>query len=317
MPCERGIAGWVFTHGEPLIVNQTDRDERYYDEFDKSLGFDTTNLVCVPLISTGKKIGVLEVLNKRSRETFTREDVAVLSVLAAQSSIAIENARLYQNLWSERNRILAVEEEVRRELARDMHDGPAQLVSALVMNVRFVQTLLDEGAQHMAKQELTSMEDLATRALKQMRELLFNQRPLVLENQGLIPALETYAERLKTTQNLDIVMKVEGESVQLPGTADRTVFSIVVEAVGNARKHAPGARVRMNVTREADRLSIEVADDGPGFDIARVRATYDQRGSLGLLNMTERAQQIGSILKIESTLGVGTRVSPTQLPSSS
>ena len=52
VPCERGIAGWVFTHGEPLIVNQTDRDERFYDEFDKSLGFDTTNLVCVPLIST-------------------------------------------------------------------------------------------------------------------------------------------------------------------------------------------------------------------------------------------------------------------------
>jgi len=81
-----------------------------------------------------------------------------------------------------------------------MHDGPAQLVSALVMNVRFVQTLLDEDALDMAKQELTSMEDLATRALKQMRELLFNQRPLVLETQGLIPALETYVARLKADQ---------------------------------------------------------------------------------------------------------------------
>jgi len=309
MPSGRGIAGWVFTHSESLIVNHADRDERFYDEFDRSLGFETVSLVGVPLIITGRKIGVLEVVNKLSSEPFTRDDVMVLNVLAAQSSIAIENARLYQHLWSERNRILAVEEEVRRELARDMHDGPAQLVSALVMNVRFVQTLLDEGAQDMAKQELTSMEDLATRALKQMRELLFNQRPLVLETQGLIPALETYIERLKTTQNMDIAVHVEGEPVQLPGKADRTVFSIVVEAVGNARKHAPGARVRMNVAHQAERLLIEVTDDGPGFDIARIRSTYDQRGSLGLLNMTERAQQIGGILKIESTPGTGTRVS--------
>ena len=309
MPSARGIAGWVFTHGESLIVNHADRDERFYDEFDKSVGFETVSLVGVPLISSSKKIGVLEVVNKLSSERFTHEDVTILNVLAAQSSLAIENARLYQHLWSERNRILAVEEEVRRELARDMHDGPAQLVSALVMNVRFVQTLLVEGAQDMAKQELTSMEDLATRALKQMRELLFNQRPLVLETQGLIPALETYVERLKTTQNMDIAVRVEGEPVQLPGKADRTVFSIVVEAVGNARKHAPGARVRMNVAHQSERLLIEVTDDGPGFDIVRVRSTYDQRGSLGLLNMTERAQQLGGTLKIESTAGSGTRVS--------
>jgi len=309
MPGERGIVGWVFTHGEPLIVNRAERDERFYREFDKTLGFETTSLVGVPLIINAKIIGVLEVINKHSAEPFTQDDVGVLSVLAAQSSIAIENARLTQHLYAERNRILAVEEEVRRELAREMHDGPAQLVSALVMNVRFVQTLLEEGAQDMAKQELTSMEDLATRALRQMRELLFNQRPLVLETQGLVPALETYAERLKTTQNMDIRVVVEGEPVQLPGKADRTVFSIVVEAVGNARKHAPGARVRLTIAHQPDRLAVDVADDGPGFDISRVRATYDQRGSLGLLNMTERAQQIGAILKIESTPGVGTRVS--------
>jgi signal transduction histidine kinase len=308
MPSQRGIAGWVFTHGEPLIINDAGRDERFDNTIDKSLGFETVNLVGVPLMISGKKIGVLEVLNKHSGGPFTRGDLEVLNVLAAQSSIAIENARLYQHLWSERNRTLAVEEDVRRELARDMHDGPAQLVSALVMNVRFVQALLDEGTLDMAKQELTSMEDLATRALKQMRELLFNQRPLVLETQGLIPAIETYIERLKATQGLDIAVQVDSGPVRLPGKADRTVFSIVMEAVGNARKHAPGARVRVNVTQRPDHLLIEVADEGPGFDMARVRSTYDQRGSLGLLNMSERAQQIGSVLKIVSTPGTGTSV---------
>jgi signal transduction histidine kinase len=308
MPNQRGIADWCFTHGKPLIVNDAGHDTRFYVGTDKSLGLETVDLLAVPLSITGKKIGVLEVINKNTGEPFTQEDVDVLNVLAAQSSIAIENARLYQHLWSERNRILGVEEEVRRELARDMHDGPAQLISALVMNVRFAQALLGEGTLDMAKHELTSMEDLATRALKQIRELLFNQRPLVLETQGLIPAITTYVERLKTTQGMDIEADVDCGPVQLPGRADRTVFSILVEAVGNARKHAPGARVRLKVAQKDERLFIEIADDGPGFDVARVRSTYDQRGSLGMLNMSERAQQIGSVLKIESTPGTGTRV---------
>ena len=151
-------------------------------------GFQTTSLIALPLIIAGKKIGVLEVLNKRNGGPFINAEANLLTVLAAQSAIAIENARLYHDLWSERNRILTVEEEVRRELAREVHDGPAQLISALVMNVRFVKTLLEEKSYDMMPQEMSSMEELATRALRQMREMLFNQRPLVLETQGLMPA---------------------------------------------------------------------------------------------------------------------------------
>ncbi|MBI1800966.1 MAG: GAF domain-containing protein [Chloroflexi bacterium] len=113
-----GIAGWVFTHGESLIVDDTSKDNRFYADIDKSFGHKTWSLICVPLIITGKKIGVLEVLNKISGARFTSADRDILSALAAQSAIAIENARLYQDLWEERNRILAVEEEVRKELAR-------------------------------------------------------------------------------------------------------------------------------------------------------------------------------------------------------
>ena len=110
MASQQGIAGWVFTHGEALVVNNVPNDERFDGEFDKASGFQTTGLVAVPLIVTGRKIGVLELLIKLNGESFSADNVNMLGVLAVQSAIAIENARLYQRLWAERNRILAIEE---------------------------------------------------------------------------------------------------------------------------------------------------------------------------------------------------------------
>jgi signal transduction histidine kinase len=308
MRSSEGIAGWVFTHGEPLIVNDVRQDERFFAGFDESSGFHTASLICVPLIITGKRIGVIEVLNKNSGEDFSESDLDVLNTLAVQSAVAIENARLYQNLWEERNRILAIEEEVRKELARDVHDGPAQLLSAMVMNIRFIQALLNDNTLDMAKQELVGLEELATRTLKQVRELLFNQRPVILETQGLFPAVDAYVKRLNESREMNVQLEVTCEQVTLPGKADRTVFSIIQEAVGNVKKHAPGATVQIRLERHDDQLDIKVIDNGPGFDVHRVQATYDQRGSLGLLNMSERAQQIGGILQIDSTIGKGTQV---------
>jgi signal transduction histidine kinase len=132
---------------------------------------------------------------------------------------------------------------------------------------------------------------------------------LVLETQGLMPALETYVARLAETGDLDIKLEMEAGSVKLPGKADRTAFSIVTEAVGNARKHAPNSHVRMQVAYDDKELTIVIMDDGPGFDVGRVRSTYDKRGSLGLLNMMERTQQIGGTLTIDSVPGRGTTVS--------
>lgn len=311
MSSTSGIAGWVFTHGEPVIVDDVTRDSRFFDEFDKRSGFRTASLICVPLIVTGKKIGVLEVLNKRASDHFSQSDLHLLTALAAQSAVAIENARLYQNLWEERNRILAVEEDVRKELARDVHDGPAQLLSAMVMNIRFIQALLQDNSVEMARQELTNLEELATRTLKQVRELLFNQRPVILETQGLFPALETYVKRLQDTRELNVTLEMTCEPLTLPGKADRTVFSIVQEAVGNVKKHAPGAAVHITLARAGDQLIVKVRDDGPGFDVRQMQMTYDQRGSLGLLNMNERAQQVGGRLHMDSTPGAGTEVTLT------
>jgi len=133
-----------------------------------------------------------------------------LTTFANQAAIAIENARLYENLKAERDHLVVVEEEVRKRLAADLHDGPTQLVASLVMSLGFTKELLNRSPD-LAEAEINESLDVANKTLKQLRTLLFDLRPVILETQGLVPALELYAERLEETEELNITLRVHNE----------------------------------------------------------------------------------------------------------
>ncbi|MCR4407786.1 MAG: GAF domain-containing sensor histidine kinase [Anaerolineae bacterium] len=306
MPADKGIAGWVFTRCEPLIVGDVQQDPRFFGEIDEK--FHTVSLIAVPMMTPTEKIGVIEVLNKRSGEHFDQQDLDLLSALAAQAAVAIVNARLYQELEDEKNRILAVESEAQKRLARDLHDGPAQTLAAMIMNIGFIQTLLQRDPSRVPE-ELEKLQQIATKALSQVRNALFELRPVILETQGLQAALESYVERLRTTEGMTIHLNVRGLDERVPAKVEQICFAIVQEAVGNIKKHAEAKQVWIGVERRAKDLIVGIRDDGKGFDVTAVESKYDQRGSLGLLNMKERAELVGGQLTIESSPGRGTLVS--------
>ncbi|MBC7249017.1 MAG: GAF domain-containing sensor histidine kinase [Anaerolineae bacterium] len=315
MPADKGIAGWVFTRCEPLIVSDVQQDPRFFGEIDKN--FHTTSLIAVPMMTPTEKIGVIEVLNKRSGEQFNQQDLDLLSALAGQAAIAIVNARLYQELEDEKNRILAVESEAQKRLARDLHDGPAQTLAAIIMSIEFIQTLLQRDPAQVP-QELEKLRQTATKALAQVRNTLFELRPVILETQGLKAALESYVDRLRTTEDMKIHLDVRGLDKRLPPKLEHICFAIVQEAVGNIKKHAEATQVWIGVERRAKDLVLGIRDDGRGFDVESVQRTYARRGSMGLLNMQERAELVGGQLTIESAPGQGTLVSliaPLKVPS--
>ena len=306
MPADKGIAGWVFTHCEPIIVGDVQQDPRFFGEIEED--FHTTSLIAVPLMTPAEKIGVVEVLNKRSGERFNQQDMDLLSALAGQAAIAIVNARLYQELEDEKNRILAVESEAHKRLARDLHDGPAQTLAAIIMNIEFIRTLLKRDPAQVP-QELNKLQETATKALAQVRNTLFELRPVILETRGLQAALESYVERLRSTEGMTIHLDVRSLDERLPAKLEHVCFAIVQEAVGNIKKHAKAKQVWIGVERRAKDLVLGIRDDGRGFDVEAVEKQCDQRGSLGLLNMKERAELVGGRLTIESSPGHGTLVS--------
>jgi signal transduction histidine kinase len=295
----QGITGWVAEQGEPLIVNDPPADERYDPAVDRVSGHVLHNLVAVPLQFRGRTIGVLQVRNKISPFDFDEEDLSVLITLAAQVSIALENARLYNSLRADRDRIIEAQEKTRHELARNLHDGPVQLLATIAMEIDYLERLIQARPSEVPEQ-LDALRRLLRRATQDARMLLFELRPVILETQGLVPALGSYVERLRENGNFMAYFDAGDVQDHLRPQVAGTIFSIVQEAVNNIEKHAEASNVWIRLRQEGEDLVVSVEDDGRGFDLDAVVAGYDQGTSFGLLNMRERAELIGGLLSLES-----------------
>ncbi len=306
---DKGIAGWVATHRKPLIVDDVSSDNRYYESIANSFNYKPTSLLCVPMISRNKLIGVLQVIHNQPGRYFKEMEQQLLTTFANQAAIAIENARLYESLKEERDHLLVVEDEIRKNLARDLHDGPTQLLASIVMSLGYTEELARRAPEHIPE-EIGHALDIAEKALTQLRTLLFDLRPVILETHGLLPALEVYSERLNETDDLNLVLTVEDEFERLSSRAEVAIFAIIQEAVNNAKKYAESSRIDLiiRLDKEQDTLTFVIRDDGAGFDVQAVKARYAEQGSLGLINMYERTEIINGFLKINSKVGEGTEI---------
>lgn len=269
----------------------------------------------IPLSVQRRTIGVLNVTRRRGRASYTERDAQLLHIFASQIAIALQNAQLYESLRQERDRIIRAQEDVRRELARDLHDGLIQVLAASVVIVDHTRSLLDQGRLDTDSliEQLDYLRQTARQAVRDARALSFGLRPLVLETKGLLAALEQYLEQIRETDpktHYHLAAENIDRRLDLQPQVARVIFAILQEAVSNARKHARAKNVWVSLLRdpEAGLLRSLVEDDGAGFDLARVEETYDQRYSFGLLNMRERAVLIGGTLRIESALTHGTRI---------
>jgi signal transduction histidine kinase len=302
-----GIAGWILKHRAPVLVHDVRSDPRFSNYIDKSLGFHTQSLIGVPLMTQEEMLGVIEIVNKRSGEQFDEIDLETLSALADQAAIAIVNARLYQQVRRDKLRLIAIEDQVHKKLARDFHDGPAQSLAGIIMNIEYAQKLLAQDP-HGTHTELEHIRETAERTLEQVRNAIFELRPVILETKGLVPALREYISRLQATASTAICLHTSGLKGRLPAPIEEAYFFIIREAVNNARKHANYECIDITLAFQGGELIALIEDDGQGFDVKKVYSDYDEQGSWGLLNMRERAELVGGRLYISSAPGQGTSV---------
>jgi signal transduction histidine kinase len=307
MPLSQGICGWVARNARPAIVNDPRADARFHTSVDQSSGFVTRNALAVPLILRGRVGGVVEVLNKLGNEPYSAHDVELLTTLAGQAAVALDNAQLYTSLQTEHERLLAAEEQVRKELARDLHDGPAQRLAAICMEVEILRKLLVKDPTRLPE-ELDALETLARKANREVRTMQFQLRPVMLETRGLRAAVEYYVNQLRETERIAFTVEAAGCEDRLPANIEQAAFGIVQEALGNIRKHSGANNATVRMLEEPGHWRITIVDDGHGFDVAAVLRSYETRGSLGLLNMRERAQAVGGQLDLASAAGQGTTV---------
>ncbi|MEA3338034.1 MAG: GAF domain-containing protein [Chloroflexota bacterium] len=298
VPVTEGVAGWVARNGQPAIVNNVREDGRFSPRVDGSSGQVTRNIICVPLMVKGQALGVLEVLNKEDDEDFSAEDLDWLTLLAAQASIALDNARLYISLREERDRILRTEEDVRHRLARNLHDSAAQIMSALIMNLEVTRRLAISGDKNL-EEEFDYLRDLAQQANNQIRHSLFELRPLILESKGLLAVLQSHVQRQRQRGH-DINLTSEPLPTFTNRDNEAIVYLIMMGALSNIMRHANASQIWLRLWVREPMLIVEIEDNGGGFDTGTTDRTHRDRGKFGLLNMRERAEKIQAVLTITS-----------------
>lgn len=300
---KEGIIAEALNQAEPTTTTEPERDP----ELKHLLTFqECKTVVCVPL-RTGFQIFGAMIIGAEERVTFEQEHLDLFNSVGDHAVIALQNAKLYQDLKAEKRRIIEADEDARKELARDLHDGPTQSVAAIAMRVNFIRSLISRDPQQ-AIEELEKVERLARHTSQEIRGMLFTLRPLVLETEGLTAAIETVIERIHHAHQLPITL-VGGDAADLlDDNAQSIVFSIVEEALSNARKYSEASHVEVRMWREDDLFVAQVKDDGVGFDIQSVNSSYSTRGSLGMVNMRERAERVDGSMRVESSPGKGTTV---------
>jgi signal transduction histidine kinase len=240
---------------------------------------------------------------------FNKERCGLLDIIGRQAVIAIQNARLYQDLVEEKERMVEVQEEARKKLARDLHDGPTQSVAAMAMRINLARRMMSKDTKEATK-ELVKIEDLAHRTTKEIRHMLFTLRPLILESQGLNAALQAMAEKMRETFSQNVIINVDDNILNdMEMGKQGVIFYIIEEATNNARKHANALHIWVRLRPfETGIALLEIEDDGLGFDVAAVNKSYDKRGSLGMVNLRERTELVNGLLNLDSAPGKGTRV---------
>jgi signal transduction histidine kinase len=285
--------------GQPLIVNSV-KDEALFGPADGILNeLAVRNVLCAPLQVKGETLGVLQVMNREGDRGFNNEDMEWLMALAGQASVAVENARLYSILREERDRIVQTEEEVRRSLARNLHDSAAQLMGSLLINIEIARKLA-KTQPHALEAEFDTLRDLAQQANQEMRQALLELRPLLLESRGLVGALQGYVNQQRRRGNT-ILMTVDGYLPEIRNKqAETAIYLMVQEALTNVRKHANAQHTWLRLFIQPPLLTLEVEDDGIGMATDKGDAYYTEHGRMGVLTMRERVEWLGGKISFTS-----------------
>lgn len=295
-----GLPGRVVETGMPVIIHDLPSQPGLKRESFREAGFQTYCLF--PLQQRGETLGVLTVAAHDKEALSSVREQRLLEGIGEQVAIATENARLHGRVLD-----VAVLEE-RERIARELHDGLAQVLGYINTQTLAIRKLLASGRAKEAEAQLQVMEEAARQVYADVREAILGLSTSLDDPGGLIPSLRKYLARYSEMANLAVELDAspEAQALRLPAMAEIQLMRIVQEALSNCRKHAGATAVRVAFLAEGGALLAEIADDGQGFDAERPGRPGWPR--FGLQTMHERAQAIEGTFEVVSRPGRGTTV---------
>jgi len=303
MKLGEGLTGRAARSEEPIVVENVSEDPRLTRMVIKKEGFQFQ--ASVPLKSKSRVLGVVTMVS-RGRRPFSPQEVTILTAIGQQIGVAIENARLYEQVQS----MAALEE--RGRISRELHDGLAQVLGYLHLRSKAAEGLLSLGQIAQVQAELQEMQEVAQEAYGDVRESILGLRTTITPGAGLIPTLTGYLDKFSQQSGINARLVIGDDTdVKFAPAVEIQLLRIIQEALANVRKHSRASRAWVRFEADGDGAIITVEDDGRGFDPSRIG--QDSREHFGLQTMRERAESVGGVLQISTQHGQGTRLT-VQLP---
>jgi PAS domain S-box-containing protein len=307
-----GIVGKVAQSGEAILVDDISKDARAANHT-LIAAEGLRAFAAVPLRVKEKVLGVLTIASHDARK-FSTEDIQLLESIASQIAIAVENARLHQEVQRKDEsrgellgEIFAIQEEERRRIARELHDETSQSLASLAASLEAVVGMLPSGTDE-AKLRLKKGEQVAISILDETHRLIYELRPTLLDDLGLVAASRWLTENNLGAGGVAVNFKTSGRVRRLPSRIETTLFRVIQEAVSNIAKHAHARNVNVALNFRKGAIAIHVGDDGEGFDVDEAISSRNRPRGLGLLGMKERVELMKGTLRITSQHGSGTEV---------
>lgn len=239
----------------------------------------------------------------RKAESLVSQVGVVLGYLSEQMGDTLVKVESLQQRQVFGVKIIKAQEEERKRVAREIHDGPAQTMANVVFRAEVCERMLDIDHER-ARQELQQLKDQVRGCLKEVRKIIFDLRPMALDDLGLVPALRRLVDDVQDKAGLQANLTVLGDVRRLDSYLEVAVFRIVQEALANVAKHAQARTAQVVVEFHRGTMTVAVYDDGRGFDVEAVR----RDDHFGLLSMQERAALIDGKFELKSQTGRGTRL---------
>lgn len=293
LPIEDNLTGLVLKTGQPHVSRRPKEDPRLNQDLVRSGHWQ--DVIEAPIRTKQRTLGVL-VVASATPSRFDEQHMRLLTLLANQAGRLIESAELHAKA-----RDVAVLEE-RNRLARELHDSVTQVLFGLTLNLESASGLLAKNPEKAARL-VTRSQEMAAEALAEMRSLIFELRPAALQEKGLAMALTNHINLFRRRHGIDVSLTLHGDE-RLSPDIEFALYRIAQEALYNVAKHAKASHVKVSLEVRPDEVSLEVVDDGIGFDLS----AGAKGQSFGMIGMKERMSEVGGSLTVETASGQGTCV---------
>jgi len=301
---------------------EVSKDFIRYKEADIKSAYEKATRIQLDLLMYREKESYLKARRDELQQRIKSVEVSVerAETISSQINVVLEYLsgdlnQVTRILESAKNRqliglkIILAQEEERKRMAREIHDGPAQTLANLVLRTEIAERMLMKQEFQLVQEELMELKSQVRSGLEEIRKIIFNLRPMALDDLGLVPTLRKFVQDFEEKTKIRAVFETAGRELRMPSAMEAAVYRLVQEAFSNALKHASPTYVSLEIKFYPRRVMITIQDNGVGFDVEQTMARSKKSSHYGLIGMSERGELLNGKMDIQSARGQGTKIS--------